>query len=615
MSENFTQFKLTTNPSPVGRIAVLTMDNGSRVPDVKPNAFGAEALASLNTALDDLEKQDDVKGLLLTGHPFMFAAGADITSFAGVDAAFAKQGGEAGHAAFSRISALPFPTLAAIGGVALGGGLEIALHCDYRALSTGAMMVAFPEVFLGILPAWGGTQLATRLIGAAKAVKVIVENPMNNNKMLKPAQAFEMGLADRLIDSANFHADATKLLIDLISGEVVIEREAPSDDVDEAISNARALAEAKVKGATLAPTRAIDCIEHAARGGDLAAGRQMEIDALAELLPSNQAQASIYAFDLTQSRVKKQPWRPAAKPRKIQKISVIGAGLMGSQLGTLFLQRYESPLVMKDINADVLVTSKAYIDGEIDKMVQRGRVSEGRAVFLKSLVTYSTSYDDVAGSDMVIEAVLETMKLKKIIFADLEKVLDPEAILLTNTSSLSVKEMGNELAHPERVVGFHFFNPVAVLPLVEIIKTDVVSDEALATAYSIAKRIRKSAVQCADAPAFIVNRLLIAFNSSATKALAKGNSFVEIDDAIKALGLPMGPFELFGLVGIQVAFHTAETLAGAFPERFPMDPNFQAIADSGVASIYDWTKGPGVPADEVAASRTGPRSSRPSRSR
>jgi 3-hydroxyacyl-CoA dehydrogenase/enoyl-CoA hydratase/carnithine racemase len=588
-----TRFNLTFSPSRVGRLAIVTMDNGTRVPSPKPNALGEAPLRSLSEALDVLEAASDVKGMMLTGMPFMFAAGADITTFADADAEFARQGGEAGHAQFARISALPFPTLAAINGVALGGGLEIALHCDHRALSTGAMMVAFPETFLGILPAWGGTQLAPRLIGARKALEIIVNNPLNNNQMLKPAQAFEIGLADRLYDSAGFHDAAVALLERIVAGEETIERVEPDqDDLDQALADARAFVDAKVHGATLAPYRAIDLIEFAARGGDLEEGRRKEIDALAELLPSRQCKASIYAFDLTQSRVKKQPGKPRdVASRPIKKIAVIGAGLMGAQLGAYFLQRYEVPLVMKDIAEDVLGNARQTIEGAVDKLVQRGRLEAGRGEFLKGLVTYTTSYEDVTGSDLAIEAVLERMDIKKSIFADLEKVMDASAILATNTSSLSIAEMAADLEHPERVVGLHFFNPVSAMPLVEIIAHDRVSDQALATGYDVVKKLKKQGVGCHDAPGFIVNRLLIAFNGAATQALQHGNDFKEIDEAIKELGLPMGPFELFGLVGLKVAFHTAETLAEAYPDRFTIDPNFEMIANSGLQGIYDWSSG------------------------
>ncbi len=585
-----TEFKLTTAERPVGRIAILTMDNGED--HNQPNTFGAEALASLNDALDEVEAADDLKGLMLTGKPFIFAVGADLKQFQGMDAEAAREGGRRGHEAFARLQALPIPTLAAINGACMGGGLEIALHCDYRTLSTGAQVLAFPEVFLSILPAWGGTQLAPRIVGAKDAIETIVNNSLNNNKVMSPKEAFDRGFADRFIDSATFLDDSVALLERLISGDESIERDVDATEgLDEALANARGMADGKTKGATRAPYVALELIEFAARGGDLEEGRRKEQDALAELLPARQAQASVYSFNLTQQRVKRQPWKPDAEPKKIRKAAIIGSGLMGAQLGVLHLQRLEVPLVMKDIDEDVLVTAREHIEGELDKRVAKGRLHEGKARFLKGLVTYTTSYDDVAGADWVLEAVLERMDLKQAIFADLEQVLDDDAILATNTSSLSIAEMASGLEHPERVVGFHFFNPVAVLPLVEVIKPDAVSDAAMATAFDVAKKLRKSAVQCADAPAFIVNRLMLRFNGAATDALRFGTDFKTIDQAIEKLGLPMGPFVLFGLVGLQVAYHTAETLADAFPDRYHVDENFRLMGESGLPGIYDWSAG------------------------
>lgn len=585
-----TEFKLTTAERPVGRIAILTMDNGED--HTRPNTFGAEALASLNDALDEVEAAEDLKGLMLTGKPFIFAVGADLKQFQGMDTEEAREGGRRGHEAFARLQALPIPTLAAINGACMGGGLEIALHCDYRTLSTGAQVAAFPEVFLSIFPAWGGTQLAPRIVGAKNAIETIVNNSLNNNQVMSPREAFDRGFADRFIDSATFLDDSVALLERLIRGDETIERDVdPTEGIDEALANARGMADGKTKGATRAPYVALELIEFAARGGDLDEGRRKEQDALAELLPARQAQASVYSFDLTQQRVKKQPWKPDAEPKRIRKAAIIGSGLMGAQLGVLHLQRLEVPLVMKDIDEGVLVTAREYIEGELDKRVAKGRLHEGKARFLKGLVTYTTSYDDVAGADWVLEAVLERLDLKQAIFADLEKVLDEDAILATNTSSLSIGAMASKLEHPERVVGFHFFNPVAVLPLVEVIKPDGVSDAAMATAFDVAKKLRKSAVQCADAPAFIVNRLMLRFNGAATEALRFGTDFKTIDQAIEKLGLPMGPFILFGLVGLQVAYHTAETLADAFPDRYHVDENFTLMGESGLPGIYDWSAG------------------------
>ncbi len=600
MSEEIvTQFKVSYADSRVGRLAVVTMDNGRD--HTKPNVFSGPALQSLHAALDEVEAAGDVKGLMLTGKPFIFAAGADLKSFVGATPEFAKAAAEGGHAAFRRLAALPFPTLAAINGAALGGGVEIALHCDYRTLSTGVTAFAFPEVFLSILPAWGGTQLYTRLAGAANALQVIVTNALDNNRMLKAKQAFQLGFADRLLPAVTFLTDSLALLEDIVAGDEVIERQPPSaEGLDELFAGARAQIDARVHGATRAPYLAIDLIEHAARGGDLDEGYRLEAEALAELLPARQAQASVYAFNLTQQRVKRQPWKPAADARPVNKVGVIGAGLMGAQLGSLLLQRLELPLVMRDIDDGVLERARTHIEGELDQRVQRGRMSEGKARFLKGLVTYTTDYAPLAGADFVIEAVVERMDVKQAVFADVEAVVDPGCVLATNTSSLSVTEMASRLEHPQRVVGFHFFNPVAVLPFLEIVRAERTDDTTIATAFEVSKSLRKSAVLCADTPAFIVNRLLTRFNAACADALRHGSSFTEIDDAVKGLGLPMGPFELMGFVGLKVALHTAETLAAAYPERFAISENFRAIAEADVPGIYDWSRGR-VPYDEVAA--------------
>lgn len=593
-----TRFNLTYHDSPrAGRLAVMTMDNGHD--HTKPTTFGEEALRSLGAALDEVEGQSDVKGLMLTGKPFVFAVGADLDAFTDATVDLARQAGQAGHDAFGRLAALPVPTVAAINGAAMGGGLEIALHCDYRTVSKAAAALAFPEVFLSILPGWGGTQLTPRLIGAERALQLIVHNALNQNRTIKPAEAYEVGLADRLLEPVDFFERSLSLLEGVITGEDAVQRAQPgTDGLDEALATARQAADDRTHGATPAPYRAIDCVEFAARGGDLAEGRRREIDALAELLPSRQAQASVYSFHLTQQRVKKQPWKPNARPRGVTKVAVVGSGLMGAQLGALLLQRYEVPLVMKDVDPDVLETAKAHIDGEVDKRVQRGRLDPGKAGWLKSVVTYTLDDEALAGADFVIEAVVESLGLKKRIFADVERVVDEGCVLATNTSSLSVADMAADLAHPERVVGFHFFNPVAVMPLVEVVRTRQASDEALATAFEVAKTLRKSAVGCADTPGFIVNRLLVRFMGAAGQAANHGNSFAEVDEAIKALGLLMGPFELMGLVGLAVNAHVARVLHEAFPDRFPLDDNVQMLAELDLPGIYDWNQG-GEPYPEI----------------
>jgi 3-hydroxyacyl-CoA dehydrogenase/enoyl-CoA hydratase/carnithine racemase len=603
--EVHTRFKVRTYDSPViaaardderATLAIVTMDNGAD--HTKPTVFGERALASLDEAVTEIEGRDDLAGLLLTGKPFIFAVGADVTAFEGVSPEDARRGAEEGHRLFGRIRDLPYPTLAAINGAAIGGGLEIALHCDYRTISSTARPIAFSEVFLSLLPGWGGTQLAPRIVGTANACQVIVVNALDNNRMLNAGQAHELGFADEIIAPVDLLDRSVAILEELVTGDREVPVREPDED-EEAIANAREYAHAKVHDGTRAPYLAIDLIEFAAQGGDLDEGCRREEDAIAELVPARQAQSAIHSFQLTQQRIKKQPWRPDAEARPLNRVAIVGAGLMGAQLGSLLLEKLEVPLVMKDIDEDVLDQARETIEGDIDRAAGKGKLRPGKERFLKSLVTYTLEDADIAGADLVLEAVVERMDLKQRIFAEVEAHVDEGAVLASNTSALSIAEMARDLDHPERVIGLHFFNPVRVMPFLEIVRTDQASDEAMASGFELSKRLRKSGVACADTRGFIVNRLLMRFNGACMEALRHGNDFAEIDDAIKELGLPMGPFELLGFVGLQVAHHTAQTLHDEWPERFPLDDNFARIAELDVDGIYDWGRGR-VPHEEVA---------------
>jgi 3-hydroxyacyl-CoA dehydrogenase/enoyl-CoA hydratase/carnithine racemase len=605
-----THFLVTYYDSPAtGRLALLTMDNGAD--HRKPTTFGQHALDSLDAALDEVEAQGDVKGLMLTGKPFVFAVGADLDAFAGATDDEAREVARRGHEVFGRLRDLPIPTLAAINGACLGGGLEIALHCDVRTVSTAAGALGFPEVFLSILPAAGGTQLAPRIAGAEAALRAIVTNPLNQNRTMSPKQAVELGFADRLVPAVDFLDESRALLERLVTGEEQIDRPARgAEQIEGGLAAARRAADDRTHGATDAPYLAIDLIEFAARGGDLQEGLRREEDALARLLPARQAQAAIYSFDLTRQRVKRQPGKPDVPARPVRKVGIVGAGLMGAQLGALFLKQLETPLVLKDIDSGVLDRARSTIEGELDQSVARGRLAPGKARFLKSLVTYTLDYEPLTAADFVLEAVVERLDLKQRIFADVEAVVDPGTVLATNTSSLTVGPMATKLAHPQRVVGFHFFNPVSVLPLVEVIRSEQTDDEAVATAFEVAKTLRKSAVLCADTPAFVVNRLLARFLGASMRMASRGADFAQVDGALQALGLPMGPFALLGLVGLSTPAHVAEILNKVWPDRFPIDENMRMLGESGATSVYDeevarhWKREEGAEppaADEIRA--------------
>jgi 3-hydroxyacyl-CoA dehydrogenase/enoyl-CoA hydratase/carnithine racemase len=579
-----TRFKLQPVRTSVGDIALVTMDNGEDWQ--KPNTFGEAALRSLQELLDRVE-QGEWAGLVLTGKPFVFAVGADIDEFGEITPERAREGGEAGHELFGRIRALPFPTLAAVNGAALGGGVEIALHCDYRTLSSDVRHFACPEVLLGLIPGWGGTQLIPRLVGAEEAIRFIVENPLRQNRMLSARQAFEAGFAEALLEPVEFLDESLAFLVRTIEeGGGKREGDADLTDLDEVVRKARSRIDDQVHGAAPAPYRALDLI--AGSGSwSIEEGYRAEEDALAELLPGPQAQASVYSFFLVERRAKRAVGIPQAEPRRVSKVGIVGAGLMARQLALLVLRRLEVPVVLRDLTQEQVEDAISWIGSELGELASRGRMTEGKARFLASLASGGTDWDVFSGCDLVLEAVYEELAVKKDVFAELERVVSPECVLATNTSSLSVSEMGADLEHPERVVGMHFFNPVAVLPLVELVRTPETDDTSIATAWAVTKKLRKTGVLVRDAPAFVVNRLLGRQGVVVTEALDHGNTVEETDEAVLLLGVPMAPSFLLQLVGPKVANHVRHTLHDNWPDRFPLSPSLDSIAEDGEPVVVE----------------------------
>jgi 3-hydroxyacyl-CoA dehydrogenase len=269
-------------------------------------------------------------------------------------------------------------------------------------------------------------------------------------------------------------------------------------------------------------------------------------------------------------------------------VGVVGAGLMASQLALLFVQRLEVPVVLTDLDQGRVDAGVARVHGEIDGLLAKHRINGDRANRLKALVSGSTSIESFSAADFVIEAVFEELSVKQEVFAQLEKVVSADCVLATNTSSLSVTAMASGLAHPERVVGFHFFNPVAVLPLVEVVRAQSTDDPSLATAFAVGKALRKSCVLVKDAPAFVVNRLLTRFLGEVLASVDGGTSHEVAEAAVAPLGLPISPFVLLQLVGPAVAQHVAETLHEAYPDRFGVSENLARIVTAGKPGVYSW---------------------------
>jgi 3-hydroxyacyl-CoA dehydrogenase/enoyl-CoA hydratase/carnithine racemase len=513
-------------------VALVTIDNGED--HTKPTFFGRAAMESLERLLPRLE-EGDWAALVLTGKPFVFAAGADITEFPDATRELAIAGSRTGHELFDRIRELPFPTVAAVNGACLGGGVEIALHCDARTISTAVRHFACPECFLGIVPAWGGTQLVPRLVGVETAVKFVVANPMRQNRVLTGPEAHELGFADRLFEPAEFLDESIAFALKrATNGDCHSDSHSDSHSAAEVIRKARGRLDDQLHGAAPAPYKALELIEGACSGWSLEEGYRAEEEAVGELLPGRQAKASLYAFDLVDRRAKRPPGRPDAEPRAVKKVGIVGAGLMAAQLAALSLRRLEVPVAM--------------------------------------LVSTSTGYEHFADCDLVLEAVFEEPELKKQVFAELREHVKPECVLATNTSSLSVTEMDAD-------VGIHFFNPVAVLPLVELVRTPNTDDVTLATAWAVAEQLRKRPVLVRDAPAFVVNRVLTRLMAVVLDAVEHGNTADEADEAILRLGLPMAPSVLLQMVGPRVANHVLETLHEAYPDRFPILQTLANYAD------------------------------------
>ncbi len=573
-------------PGGAGRAALITLDNG--FDHTKPNTFGPLGLLSLNMALDAAEAEDIV-ALAITGKPFIFAVGADLTGVPKLT--YPEQANaiaQLGHRVLGRLGTFKVPTFALVNGAAMGGGLETALQCNYRTLSSGAAAVALPECFLGLVPGWGGTYLLPNLIGAKKAIKVIVSNPLAQNRMLKPKEVMDLGIVDAMFEPADFIEQSLRWVSDVVSGKVEVQR--PEVDKGEAWSGAVAAAQAeldaRLHGAAPAPVRALELID-LARTADRDTAFAAEDSALTDLIMSDELRAGLYAFDLVQKRAK----RPVGVPdkslaRPVTKVGVVGAGLMASQMAMLFIQRLQVPVMITDLDQERVDKGIGYIHGEIDKLQAKGRINADKANRFKALVTGSTSKEGFADADFVIEAVFEDLKVKQKVFAEVEAVVSDTCILATNTSSLSVTEMAADLQHPERVVGFHFFNPVAVMPLLEIVRAEKTDDASLATAFAVGKQLKKSCVLVKDAPAFVVNRLLTRFLGEVTRSLDEGTPFEVADSAMDPLGLPMSPFVLLQLVGPAVAYHVSETMHDAYPDRFYVSDNLRRGVAAGITGVW-----------------------------
>jgi 3-hydroxyacyl-CoA dehydrogenase/enoyl-CoA hydratase/carnithine racemase len=569
-----------------GSLALITLDNG--LDHTRPNTFGAQSLIALDAAITDaIGRSPAAIGII--GKPFIFAAGADLSALSFLSERSQSLAiGNLGHDVFRRLDECGVPTFAFINGLALGGGLEVGLHCNYRTLASTAF-TGLPEVFLGLVPGWGGATILPKLIGPERAIQVIMLNALNNNTMMKAKDALSLGVVDAVYEPADFLERSVSFAAKVLSGATKVERKDYSQDPawDTALATGKAAALKKYGGAEIAsPMRALELIA-AARTNTRGAGFDAEDQALADLTMSDPLRASLYAFNLIQKKRKKVEGAPKpALARKVTKVGVVGAGLMASQLALLLLRNLKCPVVMTDIDQERADKGVAWVKNELAKLVEKKRMSEESARRLSLLVSGSADQSSFAGCDFIIEAIFEELSLKQELFKKLETIVSPECVLATNTSSLSVERMGEGLKNPERVIGFHFFNPVAVMPLLEVARTSKTDDATTATAVSVGKELKKTMIICKDAPGFVVNRLLTRFMGEVTDAVDEGTSPEVADNAMRSIGFPMSPFELLDLVGPGVALHVSETLHENLGPRYRISPTMQAMVDAKVRNFY-----------------------------
>ncbi|WP_299445149.1 3-hydroxyacyl-CoA dehydrogenase NAD-binding domain-containing protein [uncultured Phycicoccus sp.] len=597
-------------PGGAGTLALITLDNGKD--HTRPNTFGPEGIAGLQDALDTLRARaeaGEIQAVGVTGKPFIFAVGADLSGIPYVtEREQAVRIARAGHHAFATLMDLPVPTFAFVNGAAMGGGVELALAADHRTVSAGVPAFALPETFLGLLPGWGGCYLLPRLVGPAAALKVIIDNPLSQNRMLKAAEVAELGIADVLLEPADFLEDSLRWAAGVLTGAVTVDRDEVDLDAaawDAACDRARTVVLAKTAGRSPGALRAVDLVR-AARTATREEAFAAEDEALGDLIMSDELRAGLYAFDLVQKRAK----RPAGAPdrglaRPVTKVGIVGAGLMASQLALLFARRLGVPVVLTDLDEERVAKGVGWVHQEVGTLLEKRRISPDQASFLTRLVTGSTSKDGFADADFVIEAVFEEMAVKQQVFAEVEAVVPAECVLATNTSSLSITEMASGLAHPERVVGFHFFNPVAVMPLLEVIPGAATDEATLATAFATGRALGKTCVRSADSASFVVNRLLGRFMGEYSRIVDEGTPVEVADRGVAGLA-PMPPFVLLGLVGPAIALHNSETLHRAFGDRFFVSPTLRRIVEAGKGGYYRMEDGRPVPDPEVEALRERP---------
>jgi 3-hydroxyacyl-CoA dehydrogenase/enoyl-CoA hydratase/3-hydroxybutyryl-CoA epimerase len=555
------------------RVLTVWMD----LPGKSVNTCSPQFFEDLNRTLDAIERDRPAAVIIASAKAKSFNAGADLFEIRKMNREQLAEFVARGQAVFDRIAHLSIPTIAAINGNCMGGGFELSLACRYRvAVDDGSISIGLPETKLGLIPAWGGTTRLPRLIGLRRALPILLAG-----KTMPPKKAQRAGLVDEVVRPEALQAAAKRIVM---SGRAP---QRPSR-IDGAIAGVtairtRVLATAerqtneKSFGNYPAPSKVLDVVRIGYEQG-VAAGLAAERTAIAELGETDAGRNLLRLFFLKQGAAKAAAAGINAKTREVKYAAVIGGGTMGAGI-VHALVRAGIPVRLVEVNAAAVSGALGRIKRTLDDDVSAGRIDRLAARHALNRVSPTTEWTGLELADLVIEAVAETIEVKRDVFARLDRLTRPTAVLATNTSSLSVTEMAQATLHPERVVGLHFFNPVPKMPLVEVVRAAKSDDASLATAIAVAVRIGKTPVLVGDAPGFLVNRILIPYLAEALTMAGEGTPITALDDAAKRWGMPMGPFELLDEIGLDVAAHVLRSLAGTTPAPANVAAAFDAARD------------------------------------
>jgi 3-hydroxyacyl-CoA dehydrogenase/enoyl-CoA hydratase/3-hydroxybutyryl-CoA epimerase len=582
----------STRAASAGALSLAVSEGVARLridlPGEKVNVLRTAVMAELDGAIAGLSARKDIRCLVLeSGKPGVFVAGADLREFEGIaDARSAEEKSALGQEIFNRLDDLPFPTVAVLNGAAVGGGLELALACDFRLASDNPRtQLSFPETTLGLLPGWGGTYRLPRLVGLIQALQMIL-----SGRAVDGAQAARIRLVDACYPEAFLEDKTAEFLRAVLTpeGRKAVERRRRSKKLGRRLAEHTALGralvfrrarkdlEARLGGHYPGPPAALEVLRRTWRASR-ARALSIERKALGRLVPDPVCKNLVRLF-FAREAVKKTPalqGQPAPKP--VSRAAVLGAGTMGGRIAWLFT-RHDIPVVMKDIAWEAVGRGYAAAFAVYRELAKRGRLDSRQMNLKMHRLSGAVDYAALGRPDFVVEAVVENLEVKKRVLAEVEGLLSDEAVIASNTSSLSIAEMSGALRRPERFVGMHFFNPPNLMPLVEIIPGERTSAQTVRAAGRLALALDKTPIIVGDCPGFLVNRLLLPYLNESVRLFEEGYDFPAVDRRLRGFGLPMGPFRLLDEIGIDVAIEVARVLMAAYGARLEAASLFGALA-------------------------------------